>query len=317
MKSLFRRAYQAYADGGFKNLTYGSQLWLRTEIIKALQSENNGIYVMEKGWDNLLIVDACPVHIFEDCYDEGEVQTQISRGETTARFFRENFEGETHYDTIVVSANAAVGDIVNDLEFFKFVGLWGDEDLPNFDRRFRDIVHPEQVVEKTLELHEEYPNKRIIAHFLQPHSPFAFKDGEKIERGSKYRDFTAARQGDVSTAEITEVYRENTEWVLEYVHELDAELNGKSIITSDHGTLLGEGIPLIYQLLHPRWKFRNRNRFRYAHHVHMRLPTLIEVPWVELDYETRREVETAKHSDGVEMDHDVIEDRLKALGYRE
>jgi hypothetical protein len=320
MSSLLRRARQAYAEGGIHGFCYRAQFWLRTEIIKALQPDNDGVYIMEEDWDNLLIIDACPVHVFGDAYKgEGTVETKISRGETTARFFRENFGGDTHYDTIVVSANAAVGPIVDDLEFFKFVGLWGNEseDLPNFDRRFRDIVHPEKVVEKTAELNNEYPNKRIIAHFLQPHSPFVVKDGERIEPGSIYRDFTAARQGKVSSETMTAIYKENTEWVLEYVQELDELLDGKSVITSDHGTLLGEGIPLIYQLLHPRWKFRNRNRFLYAHHIHMRLPTLVEVPWVELDSENRREIVSAEQSEGTDINRDVIDDRLEALGYKD
>lgn len=314
---LFSRARDAYSDGGLRELSFRAKWWMQEGLVKALQPTNDGIYVMEEDWDNLVIIDACPLHIFEDCWDEAaDVQIRTSRGETTARFFRENFEGETHYDTIVVSGNAATGDVVDDLEFFKFVGLWGKENFPDFDRRYRDIVPPEIVLDKTLELHAEYPNKRIISHFLQPHPPFVVKGDEKLDPGSKYRDFTAARRGEVSSETIREIYRDNTRYVLKYVHDLTSGLDGKSVVTTDHGTMLGEGVPLYYQFLHPRWSVFHRNRFKYAHFTHLRLPTLVEVPWVELDYESRRDIETANSPAGVEMNRGIIEDQLEALGYR-
>lgn len=317
MSNLLTRAGNIYEEKGMIELFRRGKRWVQTQFVRALQSENDGIYVMEENWDNLVIIDACPLHIFEECWDDNsELQTRISRGETTARFFRENFAGESFYDTIVVSGNAAAGDVVDDLDFFKFVGLWGNSEFDHFDRRHRDIVPPEAVVEKTIELNEEYPNKRIIAHFLQPHPPFVVKDGEYLSNDSKYRDLTAARRGEVSAETIRQLYRENTDYVLEYVDEVVQALDGKSVITTDHGTFLGEGVPLRYQLLHPRWSFRNRNRFDYAHYSNLRLPTLVEVPWVELEYDERREIVEADVPEGVVMDRDVIKDQLEALGYR-
>jgi hypothetical protein len=314
---LLSRAQSAYREAGLVGLLDRGRRWAQTLGVRALQPDNDGMYVMDEDWDNLVIIDACPLHIFENCYDgPGAVETRISRGETTARFFRENFEGESHYDTIVVSGNAAAGDVAEHLDFFKFVGLWGDADFNQADRRHRDVVPPKAVVEKTIEVHEEHPNKRIISHFLQPHPPFVVKDGEPLSAGSKYRDFTASRRGEISAEKIRKLYRENTDYVLEYVDELTNTLAGKSVITTDHGTLLGEGVPLIYELLHPRWSFRNRNRFDYAHYSNLRLPTLVEVPWVELDSTTRRDVIEAETPEGLEMDRDVIEEQLEALGYR-
>lgn len=314
---LLSRARQAYGEDGLRGLSVRTKWWLQEELVKALQPPNDGVYVMEEDWDNLIIVDACPLHVFEDCWDgDEEVQTRISRGETTARFFRENFDGETHADTVVVSGNAATGDVADDLDVFKFVGLWGEQDFPDFDRRYRDVVPPEAVVEKTLEMHDRYPDKRIVSHFLQPHPPFVLKDGEPLDPGSKYRDFTAARRGEVSAETVKEIYRENTRYVLDYVEEVTDGLDGKSVVTTDHGTLLGEGVPFVYQVLHPRWSVFRRNRFRYAHFAHLRLPTLVEVPWVELDSDSRREIEATDDPAGVEMNREIIDEQLEALGYR-
>lgn len=88
------------------------------------------------------------------------------------------------------------------------------------------------------------------------------------------------------------------------------------MITADHGEILGEGIPQLYELLHPRWPFRKRYHYDYAHYDHIRCPELVEVPWVELEVSTRRDVTEADTSEGIDMDEEAIESRLEALGYR-
>lgn len=294
-------------------------------IIERLQEENEGLYVVEEDWDNLIVLDACRFDAFE-CFVESkghfegfDIQKRISRGETTARFLSENFHGRSLLDTVYVSANAVVGSHIDDMELYKFVGLWDTDDQgterPNLDRRYRDAIYPDQVVDATLRAADEHPNKRLIAHFLQPHPPFIVKDGEPIEKGSNYRDFTAVRKGEMPREDIVEVYEENVEYVLEYVQELVEELDGKTVVTADHGELLGSGIPTLFEFLHPRWSAFQRNCFDYAHHRLVRVPELIEVPWVEIDSGNRREIISAEEPAGVEMNADSIEDQLEALGY--
>lgn len=291
-------------------------------ILEKMQYGGDGFDVMDGDWDNLIILDACRYDTFrrlaeQNGYFEAKIEARRSKGETTSRFLRENFSGKSFLDTIYISGNAVVGNHINEFDCYKFFGLWeNDEDLPDFDRTYRDIVPPEDVVEKTVKVHEEYNDKRIIAHFLQPHPPFMLKDGEQLEKGSPYRDFTAARKGEVSRQTITEVYEENLQYTLDQVTSLVEHLKGKTVVTADHGELLGEGLPLHQELLHPRWSFLNRNRFDYAHYDHIRHRRLIEVPWVEIKAETRRDITKAEEPAGVEMKEEAIKDKLKALGYR-
>lgn len=294
-------------------------------IIERLQGANEGVYVVEEDWDNLIVLDACRFDTFERFVESGghfegcEVRKEISRGETTARFLVENFHDRSLLDTVYVSANAVVGSHVHDMDLYKFVGLWDTDDddttRPDLDRRYRDAVYPEDVVASTLDAAESHPNKRLVAHFLQPHPPFIVKDGEPIEKGSDYRDFTAVRKGEMAREEIVDVYEENVAYVLKYVSDLVSKLEGKTVVTADHGELLGSGIPTLFEFLHPRWSSFRRNRFDYAHHRHVRVPELIEVPWVEIESENRREITTADKPAGVEMNADAIEDQLEALGY--
>lgn len=289
----------------------------RFSVVSHLQGDNNGRYVMDEDWDNLVILDACRYDTFEKFNPlPGTSKKAISRGEVTARFIEENFAEREYYDTVYVCGNAAVGNRIEHVDVYKFLGLWTDQKLKNFDRTYRDVVPPELVVQKSIEMHERYPDKRLISHFLQPHPPFIVKDGEHIPKGSKYRDFTAARKGEVSPSEIKAVYEENIEYVLKHVERLVEELPGKTVVTADHGELLGEGIPLFYEILHPRWSLWNRNKFDYAHYTHLRLPELIEVPWVEIEDKSRREITAASRPVGIEMNEDIVEDRLEALGYR-
>lgn len=62
---------------------------------------------------------------------------------------------------------------------------------------------------------------------------------------------------------IIKYYKQNLELALKYVEKLVDQLEGKIIVTSDHGEAFGEqGV--------------------WEHHVEKRIPPLIEVPWLKL-----------------------------------
>ncbi len=63
---------------------------------------------------------------------------------------------------------------------------------------------------------------------------------------------------------LKKYYQQNLELALEHVEELINELDGKIIVTSDHGEAFGE---------HGVWE----------HHVETRIPELVEVPWLEIN----------------------------------
>lgn len=295
----------------------------RHTLIQALNRPRDlrdGVKILDEDWDNLILLDACRCDVFREVNTiEGDFQCRNSLGSATAEFLQRNFGGRSAYDTILVSSNAMVGTKAEALDLFKVVGVWGNDPGRSENRETNvnpaSISDPEPVLNKALELHEKYPNKRLIVHFLPPHTPFMIKDGEYLDEDSKYRTFEAVRNGEIDPSEIRAVYRENVEYVLQYVSQLTDAVSGKTVITADHGELLGEGIPMFLRLLHPRWPFSDRHKFDYAHYNGIRVPELIKVPWLEVDGD-RREIIASDHPEAVEMDTDALDEHLEALGYK-
>lgn len=291
--------------------------------LEACYGGNEGIEVLDRDWDNLIILDACRYDVFSAVNDlDGSLTPVRSAGSSTSEFIRANFAGREAYDTVYVSSNAMVGDKREFIDVYKLVGLWQNqpevtrqEETTENNTAPRSVPEPEPVVEKILEYNQKYPNKRLIAHFLPPHTPFLVKDGEKLSSDSPYRTFTAARRGEITAAEIRSVYTENVGHVLSYVAELVRELGGKTVVTADHGELLGEGVPWYIRLVHPRWEWSKRHYFDFGHYTGLYEPELVTVPWLEIESESRREVVAADEPAGDDIQESAIEEQLQALGY--
>jgi hypothetical protein len=142
------------------------------------------------------------------------------------------------------------------------------------------------------------------------------KDGDPIPEDSPYRTLDAVREGKIPSSEIRSVYQENVEYVLEYVEQLLDELDGKTVITADHGELLGEGVPWPVRLLHARWNLGELYKFDYGHYNRVHEPELVTVPWLEIEADSRRDISTEDEPVGIEMDESAIKEQLAALGYR-
>lgn len=278
---------------------------------------NDGIYVVDESWDNLLILDGCRYDLFEETNRfEGTLGKVASRGSNSEEFMTENFRGRTLHDTVYISANPFTKTLVNDGVFHDVVNVFDiawDDDLRT--------IRPESVVEQTLLAHERYPNKRLISHFMQPHYPFIGRKGRAIRhRGlsgevvgeNRVEDTTDLpiwtafryRLADVDLEEVWAAYAENLEVVLPHVEELLDALDGKTVITADHGNLFGE---LSRPIPVPT----------YGHPPGFRTPELVEVPWFVPPFSRRRTVRSdppQPETDDVGED-DHIEHKLRDLGY--
>jgi len=307
-----RRAVSLYRKEGLSQLLQGARDWVGFGLVKRLQGPKEGVNVLDEDWDNLIVLDACRYDVFEAVSDlPGELQKRTSQASVTWSFLEQNFAGRSLHDTVYVAANAVVGTNADRLNVYKLVGLWSEIQQGDHD----DIVNPEEVVEASLELADEYPDKRLIIHLLQPHTPFLLRNEEQIPSESPYRDYKAARTGNISEDEICAVYQENTANVIDHVADLVDHLNGKTVVTADHGELLGEGVGPLTEILHPRWPVTERRNFDYGHYSHVRKPELVEVPWLVVESETRRET-VAETPVGVEMESQDLEKHLEALGYK-
>jgi hypothetical protein len=261
---------------------------------------------MSQDWDNLLILDACRYDMFRRLNPlGGDLRPVVSKGSTTVEFLRKNFEADQYADAVYVSANPHVQNHGVDEKFFDRLRLWEthwDEDL--------STVPPDAVVDASVDIHERHPHKRLIIHFIQPHYPFIGETGCAIEHGTVTGDgliyderevadvWTKLERGAVTRERVWEAYLENLELLFPHVETLTERLDGKTVVTSDHGNALGE------------WGLYGHPGGRY-------LSALVKVPWLVIDGGPRRRIE-AGTTRATTVDTNVDErlgERFENLGY--
>lgn len=264
-----------------------------------------GVQIMKEDWDNLIILDACRYDVFESVNTiEGILTRKISKGSSTREFLIENFTDKVYPDTIYVSANPQTQNHGIDQKFFNWKRLWEN----HWDNRL-NTVRPSKVRDETLKIESKYPDKRIIAHFIQPHYPFIGPKGQNVQHGtfhgngiiSETRDqetiWEKLENSDVSKDTVWDCYVENLKVTLPHVRKLVNKLNGKSVVTSDHGNVFGRlGL--------------------YGHPGRRYLRELVEVPWLEPPYECRRTIEPGDPVRPMNNNELDIENHLADLGYK-
>jgi len=278
--------------------------------------DDGGVHILDEDWDTLIILDCGRYDVFSETVElPGTLSRQRSLASVTANFIKRNFRQRSAHDVVYLSANPVVGNYEEFLDVYKFVGVWHEtERQKRGQENQRGLTDPEPVVEKAVELHDEYPDKRHIVHFLPPHVPHRLKDGSELPSESPYRNYEAVREGQVDGSVMREVYSENYESVIDAIRPLVDEIDGKVVVTADHGELLGEGMPQWMKLCHNRWGNR-WHKYDYGHYSNVDVPELVEIPWFELPVERRRNtVSESPVTD--EYDTGNIEEKLEALGYR-
>ena len=277
-------------------------------------NERDGYDVTEKEWDNLLILDSCRYDSFKQHSTfEGQLSKQRSVASHSKAFLEENFHGREFHDTIYITANPFANEIPENTFFDMHQLLESD-----WDEELR-TVPPKAVVERTLKIHQENPNKRLIVHFMQPHIPFigeewndtnqaGLREGAKKNKapvGNYHGIWTQIlfNLNNITLEEAIDGYHENLEIVLSEIEYLIHKLDGKSVITADHGNLLGERLSPV--------PIRG-----YGHPQGLFVDKLVQVPWQELPFDERRDIvvedpiSTDRHNVGVR------EDQLIHLGYK-
>jgi hypothetical protein len=270
-----------------------------------------GIDITEKNWDNLILLDACRYDYFETYTSfEGELSRVVSKGRGSWEFIRDNFAGRELHDTVYVTANPHAERLEQDVFFtVKTVLDKWDPDT--------GTVPPECVTEAAAEAQEQYPNKRLIIHYMQPHTPhlgetarnleteyrqnkhLRFREGSSTEgRDKEIKIFDLYRDNQITRSELRESYRETLQIVEPHVDDLISELNGKTVISADHGENLGESKYGMTLTGHGP----NSKEVRF-------------VPWMELPYEERKTVEEDPPIGFQCLEEEYVEDRLADLGY--
>lgn len=204
--------------------------------------------VFDREWDNLIILDGCRHDLYEEV--RGDTDYRFSLGSSSPDFIENNFSEGNFSDVVYVTGNP----FFSEKKFSNFTGR-------NPDQVFHEVFHtydtdwnqekgtvlPGPLLRDAKTARKLFPDKRIVVHLMQPHYPFV--GGETVSTGMDFRNSLngesvwdlASRGEGPGDEQIWKEYRENLEFVLDKVIEsLDDVFEGKTVLTSDHGNLVGE-----------------------------------------------------------------------------
>ncbi len=273
-------------------------------IHQQVYDDENAVEILDEDWDNLFILDACRTDLFEQTANLDQFDsygTRQSKASGTREWAQKNFNGDAASDVIYINASPVVSREIG-TAVGRFIEVWKND----FNTEIA-TVPPEKVAEAAIEAAKEHPEMRLIVHFMQPHYPFigypdlrftSFQGTDEIEldvSGKADNVWDGLALNLVDSEQCWEGYESNLETVLEVALPLAESLDGKTVLTSDHGNLFGEypaGSPLkIYG--HPNG----------VYHKNLRC-----VPWAVINKDSEPTESTQEQS----IDRD---DQLKALGY--
>lgn len=269
---------------------------------------------MSEDWDTMLILDGCRADMLNEDDLPGTVQTRRSPASQSIEFMHEHFQRDL-YETVYVTANPhAQYEIQGCFHYVDHVyeDGWDDE---------LGTVRPDTVRKRAEAALDKFPDKRLVVHFMQPHFPFIGPTGRQIsQRGiqqpTRNREGTGTadidiwnqlqyRVADVSLETVERAYRENLEIVLKEIDVLLRKETGRTVVTADHGNLLGERL----------WPLPVRG---YGHPKHLYVDPLVQVPWIVFENgprpDVRPEEPTVQDPRRRRLDESVT-NRLNDLGY--
>jgi hypothetical protein len=267
------------------------------------RTDHERISYLEQDWDVLTILDACRYDLFADLNPFDVPVTKVhSNGTHTTEFLEQNFGSDPHPDIVYVTASPQVAR--SEAQFAHAEHVW----RTHWDEDHRTVL-PEDMTDVALSVAKEYPDKRIIVHYMQPHYPFIGEKGEGLLNYSSYRsdehdhriwEHLAASRVDPGV--VRAAYQENLELALPSVERLVSNITGKVVVTSDHGNVFGKQVcPFPIKI--------------YGHPPNIPDPDLTAVPWVELPFDNRRKHERAEIQSSTTEVTENVQDRLADLGY--
>jgi hypothetical protein len=296
-------------------LEWNAPILSASKIYYRVRNLDHSVRVVTEDWDTLVILDACRFDTFEAVCDlDGTLEHRRSLGSATDEFIQRNFGANRYEDIVYVSANPRV-EIAFQGSFHDVIQVWRDR----WDETIGS-VRPETVVEAAREAHEQYPHKRIIVHFIQPHAPFIGDFGRKhLPSHSTLEDHRSdnvdsqtcniwehLRAGDVELNAVQAAYRENLNMTLSVLRPFLACIEGRIVVTSDHGNLFGERLPPFMKKM-------------YGHPMGLHAPPLVDVPWFIQKGSNRRKIVAEPPQSRTRSDVAITEEterRLAELGYR-
>jgi len=271
-----------------------------------------GVDIFAEDWDVLVLLDACRYDMFAGQNTlPGELTARQSRGSSTREFLRGNVDGKRLHETVYVTASPMLYRNRDSLdgEFHAEVDVWRtggwDDDS--------GTVLPETTTAHAVDAAADYPNKRLLVHYLQPHYPFVGSDTDPFtaeqafDRPDEPDCWDQVLRGElrVDPADVWRAYRATLDRALDSVADLFAAVDGKIVVSADHGNMVGE-------------RARPVPVREWGHPHGLYTTELVRVPWLEHTAGVRpRIVAEPPAQDTPAVDEETVTARLRDLGYAE
>lgn len=240
-----QKIYQLYSQKIYPKIedTRGShrlKMILRELSLKKLEKVNpeNITDPFEEEWDNLIIIDSCRQDLFQE--SSGEKGWRYSKGSATPEYIEKNYSEGDFSDYVYIAGNP----FLSKESFKELTGRKRGEVFHTVFETFntgwdeqKGTVKPEETIQEAITAQKLFPDKKLIIHFMPPHYPFTTS---VIEEDKDIDPWVLAENGKASPKKVINAYKDTIDYIIPYIEELNEELNGKTILTSDHGNYIGE-----------------------------------------------------------------------------
>lgn len=262
--------------------------------------DRRGERIFDREWDVLVVLDACRYDMYERVI--GGATPFTSCASTSKEWMAKNFSPE--YSSVLAETAYITGNpysrTLSDVEFGRLDETWRD----CWDSDAGTIL-PGPLTDRAIRTARDGDFDRIIVHYMQPHYPF-LGDDEVMGAMSLSSHGTSTTGnvwddvalGNADPEDVIRAYEDNLRYVYERVQTLLENVNGKVVLTADHGNALGE-----YGL--------------WGHPAHIPIDGLRTVPW-DVYHCTDRETYTPTADQAhASVEETAVADHLSDLGYLE
>lgn len=263
---------------------FSNSLIYKTIASKVIKQED--LEIVEKEWSNLIILDAARYDFFKKVNDiSGDLTKRLS-GRSSTKFVKTELQNKQLKDVVCVTQDDKYDRYLNQSQFHHY------EYINQGRRSYQERRNLEkEMIEKIQNLRRTYPEKRLLTHFMRPHIPWISEYAEdlrsqitdrydvtfKFESADSKSDhlheplyslYHARQFGLINDAELRKAYEKEMQDIIQSLARLIKNLNGKTIITADHGEMLGERMPPLFVR---HWGHHGFNKEKRT------------VPWLEVD----------------------------------
>lgn len=230
----------------------------RGVVRRSLDHMIGNVWWQRSDWDILVIMDATRVDLAREQLDV-PVRSAWSPASTSIDWIERHFDEyhQPHWSNAgYVTANPFAD---HDAESARSADL-AVKDLGAFVPVYKNhwqqdpvgTTPPEYVTEAAVDVWNSEDVDRLIVHYMQPHQPFRSRPewehvysnlenlATEVNQGGP-DIWKRVRDGELRRADVWAAYADNLHWVWNEIHNhLIPNVNGRVLITADHGNGLGE-----------------------------------------------------------------------------